>query len=79
MQTKNGFFLGSEIAITGTKLTQSLSLISNATDDLITYSHTSSNANFNMGVLMGYQHYFGATKNMGLNFQCICMEAHLVL
>ncbi|MFA4881584.1 hypothetical protein VQW74_02145, partial [Helicobacter pylori] len=50
MQTKNGFFLGSEIAITGTKLTQSLSLISNATDDLITYSHTSSNANFNMGV-----------------------------
>ncbi|WP_208362380.1 hypothetical protein [Helicobacter pylori] len=68
MQTKNGFFLGSEIAITGTKLTQSLSLISNATDDLITYSHTSSNANFNMGVLMGYQHYFGATKKHGIKF-----------
>ncbi len=68
MQTKNGFFLGSEIAITGTKLTQSINLISNATDDLITYSHTSSNANFNMGVLMGYQHYFGVTKKHGIKF-----------
>ncbi|RVZ04292.1 hypothetical protein EC514_07225 [Helicobacter pylori] len=68
MQTKNGFFLGSEIAITSTKFTQNLSLISNATDDLITYSHTSSNANFNMGVLMGYQHYFGATKRHGIKF-----------
>ncbi|MGL2662116.1 hypothetical protein ACQJ6U_07985, partial [Helicobacter pylori] len=60
MQTKNGFFLGSEIAITGTSLKQSLSLISNATDDLLTYSKTFKNANFNMGLLIGYQHYFGA-------------------
>ncbi|EMH11620.1 hypothetical protein HMPREF1409_00004 [Helicobacter pylori GAM246Ai] len=46
MQTKNGFFLGSEIAITGTSLKQSLSFISNTTDDLLTYSKTSKNANF---------------------------------
>nr|AAM98056.1 unknown [Helicobacter pylori] len=66
MQTKNGFFLGSEIAITGTSLKQSLSLISNATDDLLTYSKTSKNANFNMGLLIGYQHYFGASKRHGI-------------
>ncbi|CCF80892.1 unknown [Helicobacter bizzozeronii CCUG 35545] len=66
MLVKNGWFLGAEIAISGTDLKQDLSRFDGASDSLVLYQGKAKRANFNMGVVAGYQHYFGNTQKHGI-------------
>nr|WP_163532566.1 hypothetical protein [Helicobacter suis] len=72
MLIKNGWFLGTEITISGTDLREDLSRLNGATDTLVFYQGRAQRVNFNMGVVGGYQHYFGNTQKHGIK-----VSAHL--
>ncbi len=69
---KNGWFLGTEITISRTDLREDLSRLNGATDTLVFYQGRAQRANFNMGIVGGYQHYFGNTQKHGIK-----VSAHL--
>lgn len=72
MLIKNGWFLGTEITISRTDVQQDFDRVNGATDALVFYQGRAQRANFNMGVVGGYQHYFGNTQKHGIK-----MSAHL--
>ncbi|MFC3848098.1 hypothetical protein ACFOPX_06125 [Helicobacter baculiformis] len=66
MLIKSGWFLGTEMAISGADFRQDFSREDGQTDTLVSYQGRVKGANFNMGVVGGYQHYFGNTQKHGV-------------